>query len=161
MTQGDLFDSIAVERDRLALVRADCKSGTTCRACGQYVRTWRWKFHSTLAVGLIRMVKRHNQGEEWVHVPSIEGRTHCLSRAALWGLVEKHPVNVDKTKRASGLWKATEKGMEFVYARVSIPSHVFVSDDTLLGYDESCLIDIRTALGKKFDYLELMNGDAN
>jgi hypothetical protein len=71
-------------------------------------------------------------------------------------LVEEAPKDpADKAKRTSGKWALTDKGTLWVDSLATVQSHVKIYDGRLLGF-EGEQITIQDALGKDFDYSELM-----
>jgi len=116
-----------------------------------------------MARALIQMVKQYERGNDWIHVPRLEKsmesvKSPCLTQLGRWQLIEKHPgKEVDPARKSSGLWRPTELGIDFVYGRVRIPGHVFVTDGKILARSIE-EIDIWQALRKKFNYQELMDG---
>ncbi len=73
-----------------------------------------------------------------------------------WNLIEQKPKDRgDTTRRDSGLWRPTFKGLDFAHQRCVVPSHVYLYDN-ILQKSEDTQINIVDALGKHFDYRELM-----
>jgi hypothetical protein len=98
------------------------------------------------------------RGTDWVHVPTeIGARSREEGKLAYWGLVEESPDPRDDGGRA-GWWRVTARGKEFVLGRTSIPTYARVFNGRVLGYD-GVHVDIRAALGTKFNYEELMKGE--
>jgi len=64
-----------------------------------------------------------------------------------------------KARSRSGFWKLTESGKAFASAQTKAPSHVFIQSPggRILGFEET-QTTIYSALGKKFNYFELMAG---
>jgi hypothetical protein len=85
-------------------------------------------------------------------------RNRDYAKLALWGLIKQKP-NTDPKKRTSGIWRATSEGASFAWNLLSVPSHVFLASpgNQVLGWEEG-KINVITALGKHFDYEELMKG---
>jgi hypothetical protein len=73
-----------------------------------------------------------------------------------WGLIESSP-NEDPKKRNSGLWRPTEKGVDFAFGRLLIPSHFIGYNNMFIEYHGEH-VGIKTALGEHFSYDELMRG---
>ena len=73
-----------------------------------------------------------------------------------WGLIEEMAKDPgDTTRRTSGLWRPTEKGVQFVQCLLQVPKRVYLYNNEILGWDDQT-VTIRDALGTKFDYAELM-----
>jgi hypothetical protein len=76
---------------------------------------------------------------------------------AHWGLIEEKPKDEKKESRTSALWRPTVRGVRFARNQILIPSHVVLYNNRVEGCSEST-ISIVEALGRKFDYAELMAG---
>jgi len=75
-----------------------------------------------------------------------------------YGLLEKMVgERVDGSKR-NGFYKLTEKGRQFVLKQITVPKTFIIYNGKCEGF-EGREIGIEEALGKKFDYRELMDGD--
>lgn len=90
---------------------------------------------------MIELVKLYNHSQDWIHVHQLRRTPDAgpnLAKAAHWGLIEQAPNN-DKTKRCSGLWKPTPSGIEFVYKRILVASHVFLYNSSVRGFADGIL----------------------
>jgi hypothetical protein len=75
-----------------------------------------------------------------------------------WGLIEEEPVRRDDGGRA-GWWQITDRGEQFVRGTLKVPKYALIFDGRLLRLDETGgYVTITDALGKKFDWTELMTG---
>lgn len=136
------------------------EEGVFCPCCGQYAKTYRRKLNSEMALWLIWLVKQFKlKPDDWVDVKTAPLRGGDYGKLIHWGLAAQC-LNTDKTKRTSGLWKPTEKGIHFSQRRVRVPSHVYLYNNEVLGFRDT-LIDIEEALGERFDYAELMGQHSN
>lgn len=101
---------------------------------------------------------------EWVDVTHYlveEGIIASNSNVALlrhWGLLEAIPdaVRPDGSGRV-GLYRMTQLGFDFVRGQIKIPKYATLYNQELLALSTAELINIRDALGSKFDYDELMS----
>lgn len=148
--------------------------GTVCRCCGQYAKRYRRKLTSGLAYALIYIHRGVKDGGpwmrgDWIHVedhfkagphhgnPAPRGGDYAKLR--YWGLLQKKAVRRDDGSSRGGLWKVTEKGRDFIQGLLlTVPSYAIVYNGICegLGGRE---IRIDRALGRKFDYTELMLGE--
>jgi hypothetical protein len=140
-------------------LRENFEKGTECPCCGQFVKLYKRKFGSVMARTLIRL---YNMPTTYNHVKDIvkgisDTGTNDFSKMKYWGLIEEMP-NDDSGKKNSGYWMITEKGEKFALGQISIPSHAFVYNSMLQGFSNT-QTNIIQALGKKFDYAELMRGE--
>jgi hypothetical protein len=149
-----------------AHVRENWEKGLRCPCCGQWVQRYAYSLHSGMARVLILVyhadkINLMEGGDGWIHVENylvdvgvkIKG-VHGKLRH--WGLLEQKP-NDDPKKHDSGIWRITDKGRQFVEGTILVPKKVLMYNERFLGFDGED-ISIRQALGKRFDYTELMNG---
>ena len=143
----------------------DQNNGVDCPCCGQLVKLYNRKLYSKMALQLIalyRLDRKHPN--QYFHITDIGVQTSVIgggdfAKLKYWGLiVELEKDDADDTKRTSGHWAITQKGRDFVIGKITVPSHVKVFDGRTFGFGEKH-ITIHHALGKKFNYAELM-GDA-
>jgi hypothetical protein len=144
-----------------SLIDANAHSGIECPCCGQFARVYKRKFNAGMARALIWLVTLDDNfpNPEWTDVPKVAPKWLVkiageFAKAAHWGLSEQM-VNDDPKKRCSGLWRPTEKGRNFVYSAITIPTHVYLYDNTVVKFSNE-VTNVHDALGKKFDYGELM-----
>ena len=143
-----------------ATLRNTALKGASCPCCGQLVKVYKRKLHSEMAVFLCRLVRRAGMEYKWVNVRHVlrggeETQKASTDGAYLtrWRLVE--------TKRAkpgepgAGLYRPTELGVRFVMRKIRVPSHIYMFNNTLIGFTDK-LVTIDDALGDKFSYEELM-----
>jgi hypothetical protein len=181
---GDIeLVSIAQAKDWL---RLRAKKGARCPCCKQYVkiykrplgapmarwliwlvRTWKYadkaRYGSTPRFSFDRRFEEGTPNGVWIDVRKSPVRGGDYAKLSHWGLVEEKP-HVPGTKKDngavdtkdSGMWRPTFKGIDFVYKRIEVPSHVILYDNIKLG-ETKTLITIVQALGKKHSYQELMN----
>lgn len=149
----ELLDSL--ERAKREL-RQNFKSGATCPCCGQNVKAYDRKLTGSQAKGLINLARLYVRDHKWHHVSDLEvsGNGGEFAQLRRWLLIEQQ-VNEDTKKRTSGMWKPTQKGMDFVYNKITVPSHCETYNNVTMSFSED-QINIRQALGKRFDYAELM-----
>lgn len=141
----------------------DASNGVDCPCCGQLVKLYSRKLYSQMAKGLIGLYRLdRKKPNRYFHITEIQGVVvggGDFAKLAYWGLiVEQAKDESDDTKRTSGFWAITQKGRDFVNVKITVPSHVKVFDGRTFGFGEKH-ITIQHALGKKFNYAELM-GDA-
>jgi hypothetical protein len=137
----------------------NAQEGAVCPCCSQYVKIYKRKLNSGMARTLVWIV-RSTDSYEWIEVakkaPKYVLRSNEHGKLAHWGLVEQQPSTSAKAKN-SGIWRATPDGIEFVYKKIDVPSHVFLYNNKVLRFSDT-RTTIEEALGKNFDYQELMKG---
>lgn len=143
--------------DARDLLRKDVYEGVKCPLCTQHAQVYRWSLYGTAARVLIKLY-RAGGVIDFVHSNTVKvaGNGGDCTRLAFWGLVEQ-----EKARRAdggrSGFWRVTEGGESFVLNRKPIPKYAYVYNGRVLRI-EGPPVTVYDALGKKFDYSELMQG---
>ena len=147
---------VATVPDAKTWLRGHVDEGALCPCCGQLAKVYRRKLNTVHAHSLVLMWRA--AGMEWQHVPTtVEPITKGGGEAAklrLWGLIEEELERRPDGGR-SGWWRITERGRAFVLGETTVPRFAVLYDNRCLGV-EGERIDIREALGDKFDYGELM-----
>lgn len=160
MQQDDMFgETLAVVRDRM-FVEARLKS-THCPCCDKHVKVYRRKFNSGMAlmtIYLYRVFRDHPNG--WLKVGRYLIKKHGYwpgdhGKLVWWGLMESKPEPVDGGAKTSGLYRMTPKGCDFALNKITVPSHAIEYMSNVESFDGD-QINIAAALGKHFDYYELM-----
>ncbi len=163
--QGGLFDDevrYGKGADRpLPFPYDTMRDGMTCTCCNQFVKLYRRKVNAEQARSLIWLVRFASQERRWINLareaPRFVIENRELPRLWYWGLVEQHR-EVPKGKRTSGLWRPRLPAIGYTHLRLSIPKYALIFDKTLYGF-EGPRLNIKSALGTKFDYYELMRGE--
>lgn len=157
--QGSLFgpparDTLAEARRQVEHGRAD---GVTCPCCGQFAKTYRRKLNSSMAYALLVIARRT---DDWFHLFDFLAKQRVKASDAPslrhWGLIEEKGEGKDDGNPRAGFYRVTELGRAFAGGRASVPRHMLIYNDQLLGFSEE-RIAIREALGDRFDYDELMS----
>ena len=149
--------TIAEEKIRL---RAEVHDGTTCGACGQFVKLYRRSINAGMAAALIRIYRASQDSPStagWVdirEIPNVRGGDYAKLR--FWGLLEQAP----KGDGTAGLWRPTVEGGQFVGCerRVGKYVHVYNGSPVQIDAEAGPYVSITDALGARFDYNELMRG---
>lgn len=135
--------------------------GTRCPCCGHLVKLYKRKLNATMARLLTLVVRRYGITGDWIGVREDLGGVSIgqaggeFAKLAHWGLVEQE-YNDNPDKRTSGRWRPTDDGHAFVYRRLSVPEHVLLLSNEVIGFTDT-EIGIVQALGSRFSYEELMN----
>jgi hypothetical protein len=137
---------------------------TDCPCCNQKVKLYKRPLNSQMAMWLIALVKAYRaQGRKgWIAVtdePFKSARGGDYAKLQHWGLIEQCP-NDDPKKRTSGLWRPTNEGILFADNKTLVASHVHIYNNTVMGWSQE-MIAITDALGKKFDYREVISAALN
>ena len=154
------FETLQEAKEHL---RENWEKGTDCPCCGQFVKLYKRKLNSSMAYVLILMMNRENRFDEdgWVHVEKyLKSMKTAVSlrgdyaKLRYWQLIEQME-NTDTSKKDSGFWRITERGVKFAKGDIALPKRVNLYNGKIVGWDEDHS-DIKEALGDKFDYAELM-----
>lgn len=153
--RSDLTHSDAVRQVTMCLEG----DGGECPCCGQNLKVYRRKLNANMARFLIRLVRRFKETQDWVKYTDIrtDGEGRDYSYITKWGLAITAPATRSQDKKDSGLWKPTEKGIKFAQRLLKVPSHVFLYDNKVIGWEQDP-VDVQGALGSKWSWQELMNG---
>lgn len=137
------------------------KKGVDCPACDRLVKIYDRKINGGIVMNLFPMYRFNLENpQDFLHVYSAikadQGMNMEYSKLAWWNLIEKMAGKPeDKAKKSSGMWRITPKGIAFLRGQITIPERVSIYDNRIVGYSENH-VNVREALGNKFDYEELM-----
>lgn len=135
-------------------LRANWEKGVNCPCCSQFVKKWRQPLHAGQAVWLINLVREYELTPEWMDVKILATKTGMrggdYAKLRYWGLVESQE-KTDESKRASGRWRPTSKGITFAHGNTVLPKAVYTYDRKVLGFSDD-QVTIQEVLGDKFDY---------
>ena len=154
--QGQLFfDQAAVAADFMHRLKAG--EHFPCPTCTRHAQLYRRLFHASMAAQLIRLYSLGG-AHEYVHASRLilKGVSGAgdFSKAKYWGLIHSG-INTDPHTKTSGQWMLSRDGVAFVLGNLRIPREVMIFDDKIYGVSER-EITIREALGKRYNYNELM-----
>jgi hypothetical protein len=148
-------------------VRIRLDEGVQCPCCGQHAQRYYRTLNSGMARWLIVLGKLTALKDEWAstaqviqHAARLQsfgsslGSGESPSLLPCWGLIESQP-NDDPKKKASGLWRPTERGRAFAAGMITVPKTAVVYNNKLERL-EGVMITIKEALGSKFSYEDLM-----
>lgn len=150
------FSDFALLGEARKWLRAEAAAGgAKCPCCTQFTKVYRRPLNSGMARSLIRMYRA--AGTDWQHVPTTtSGGSREEGKLRYWRLVEEDRREREDGGRA-GWWRVTNAGRAFVLGQFQVPKHAIIFDARCLRLDSTDgLITIREALGKKFNYAELM-----
>jgi hypothetical protein len=149
------FETMQEAKDYL---RTNLQKGANCPCCGQYVKLYKRKLNSGMAYALVKIYRF--QYDNWFHINDLLEKKIALAqlempRLQYWRLVERKDNEDDPTKKHSGVWRLTDRGIAFVEGMIYVKKHVYVFNSKCYGFSEE-ETTIQEALGDKFDYEELM-----
>ena len=132
--------------------------GVHCPCCGQMAKVYARHIDSGMARSLILMWRAARF--DWQHIPTTVGPTRSRQegKLAYWDLITEAGDITREDGGRAGWWRVTQKGETFVRGKLWVPYTAYVysgKKDKVLRI-EGKPWGIKDALGKKFDYEELM-----
>jgi hypothetical protein len=164
---GEPLDAVTLSYARQWLT-AHVQDGASCPCCTQFAKVYARTITSSMAYALVMIYKRPvTEGEsEYFHVPDYLSRVCKLgpttrggdwAKLVAWGLLEEREGVRDDGSSRTGFYKITDLGKSVARGEVAVPKHALIYNGTLLRLDDTKSVTISEALGKKFDYSELMS----
>jgi len=152
------------EAREIVMDKAREPGGTVCLCCSKHVQVYHRKFNSRMA-SILMAIFREFEAHPGKY---LEVGNYCAKKKGmiagehgklvLWGLLEKKPGDENnRGAKTHGLYRMTQRGFDFVYNRISIPSHVYEYNNVAESFEGE--IRIAESLGESFNYPELMNQD--
>ena len=152
-------DTLRAAREALFGAVFESGKGVDCPCCGRRVQRYKRHINSAMAATLIWTCREFFRTQDWVPVardgPRLAIKNREYARLRHWGLIEAKP-NADPKKRDSGFWKPTSAAYTYIRREARLPKTKYVFKNTVLGESEETA-DVVEALGKNFDYAELMD----
>ncbi len=130
-----------------------------CPLCGRHAQVYDRRLRGTLVADLTTLYKldKRHPGK-WFHASdfvSWAGRDYNIMR--WWELIESSEESALPTTQSKGLWRITLAGKAFVEGNMVVASNRLDLFGECIGVSpKSKLINIREALGTKFNLEELM-----
>lgn len=134
--------------------------GANCPACDRFVKIYKRNLNAGIVVNLFGFMSADIKARgQYIHVyEMMKGGDSFFNmeyaKLGWWKFIEKMP-HTEGVKKSSGFWRITEKGRSFTKNMSSVESTAHIYDDRVVGFSGE-QVNIRTALGKKFDYQMLM-----
>ena len=133
--------------------------GGHCPCCDRWGKIYPRSLNETMARSLVWLA-HHSTNGDWVDVPKRAPRwlvrSNQLPTLRWWGLVERLDTE-DKTKKHSGLWRATQRGILFAQNRLQVPKKVYTYNAEVEGFSEE-LVTIKDCV-ERFDYSAVMESN--
>lgn len=139
----------------------DIMAGYTCPCCSQFVKAYKRTINSSMAMVLVMMNRVGKKGffhiENWLKEighPEWRADYHKLR---WWKLIEAKVETRDDGSKRNGHYKITGQGIAFAEGKLTVPKFAIIFNNQLQNF-EGEEINIHQALGKRFNYDELMRG---
>lgn len=140
-------------------LRDNWEEGIVCPCCGQDVKLYKRRIYKSMAICLIKLYKLTVQGNTnfYFHVSEFDATGGDFAKLSYWGLIKEKINQPGQKGRTSGYWLITNLGTAYVKNLVGVERFAKIFDGRLVGF-EGEQVKIREALGKTFDYEEMMRG---
>lgn len=134
------------------------EKGYTCSHCGSYVKLYRRSMNSNMAVALLTLYRY--APNIFVKVEDLllkhnRGRCGDFSYLKWYNLIEPQKGQRSDGSGRNGYYRITAFGMLFCESKATVSSKFIIMHNSLKGFGGE-EITIKDALGKKFNYNELM-----
>jgi len=142
---------ITIEEAKVIL-RERIEKGADCPCCNQFVKKYKRKLNSGMAITLARIYQHHRQ--EFIDVKDFL-RLHKFTNSHDWTLL-KHWKFL-KTDADGRKWQITDVGVFWLLTEnAKTWSHISMYNNKFMGFSKET-ITFKKALSNHFDYDELMN----
>ena len=129
--------------------------GIHCPTSDQLAKEYKRNLSSNSAKFLISLVQEFEKTNQWVHYKKCNFSSRDYPALAYWGLAETK-IDPKRKTRTNGMWRPTQKGIDFVKGKLKIARYVYTFNGKVTGHDEKEMINISSALGQHFNYHEIM-----
>jgi predicted transcriptional regulator len=101
-------------------LRANFDKGVSCPCCNQFVKLYKRKLNSGMAMALIHIYKQGN----WINVKDYMRKNslpnnHDWTLLRYWGLIEES-TKTEEGKKTNGVWRITQKGVKFIEKKINV-----------------------------------------
>ena len=148
-----------IEQARLYL-RENLNTGTTCPCCKQMVKLYKRKITGVTAAGLTILYRNNKRVGfmQYVSVPELltDKKYTDVTKLYYWDLIEPLRSSREDGSKRVGMWRMTQKGIDFVEGKIAVDKNVFVYNNKVYRRSEE-KATIRDCFGLKFNYEELMS----
>jgi len=158
LEQTELFsDTLQQAKQEL---RDNWDKGTSCKCCGQFVKLYKRKLNSGMAVILIRLYKESLISDRWINVKDFLRvnsfkNNHDWTLLKYWGFIKQNDQKSNGKTKSLGEWKITDKGKDFVLNKITTHKRIHIYNKMYMGVDIE-QTNIIECLGNHFNYNELM-----
>ncbi len=132
--------------------------GAPCPCCSKRAHRDKRTLNRTMASALCWLVQQwEGQGNVgWIDVPKRgpQWMTTSNQHSTLrwWGLIERRENSGDPTKKHTGHWRPTKRGVDFIRGLLTVPGAVFSYLGVPLQFDTTKMVTLDDVLGVDFDY---------
>ena len=151
---GDYPDGSWTLQDARAWLREQRQEGVRCPCCTQLAKIYKRPINAGMAVSIIKMYRSSRL--QYQHIPTtVGGKSREEGKLRYWRLIEEELEVRREDGGRAGWWRVTPKGEQWIHNQILVPKYAYIFDARLLELGGPPT-SIRTALGTKFNYEELM-----
>lgn len=135
--------------------------GCRCKECGRLIKRYRRSVNCNMAYALMLLYK--SGVRDWVKVETWlinHGHQRCgdFSKLVFFGLLEKKEENRKDGSPRNGYYRLNGRSILFCEEKLKVRKTAVIFNGNFEGF-EGKEIGIREALGKNFNYQQLMDGN--
>jgi len=142
-------------------LRDNWEKGTTCPCCHQRVQLYSRKLTSSMVYGLWLVRNTIYSNDGYFHAENLFKNITCPSsvrgdfpKLRFWGFIEQKMPNVSEVSTSNGVYKITDKGLEFLKGEMLVPDAVLIYNNKFIGFSDK-QTNLAGALKNKFNVNEL------
>lgn len=134
-------------------IRKNINGGVICACCEQVIRITKSTPTKKAISSLCNLVMQFQKNQTPLHITKfyVDIKDRNFPWLVWWELV-KRVDNIDETKRTSGIYYPTQKGIDFVFNKIKIHKYVNRLMGNIIGYDEPLIGIHDVLLNKKGEY---------
>jgi hypothetical protein len=151
---------VTVEEARAWLDRYWEQKDVFCPCCDQQVYLYPRKLNVNMAIFLRTLVRKSAaQGGAWVRYDQCRYKGRDYAYLKDWGLAITNREEAERRKKShTGDWLPTQRGIDFVNNRITVPSHMWFYNKQCYGVTRDAKqVSIQEALGEHFDLTEMQH----
>lgn len=99
-----------------------------------------------VAAGTVRQKLIHTRGGDY-------------AKARWWGLIEQSEDEREDGSDRAGMWRITERGIDFLLGQVRVPKYVLIYNNQLLADQPPCEMMGVYDVAKQFDFRSIMDAE--
>ena len=139
------------------------KDGVICKACDSFCKVYTRSISYGMARSIIRLYAARRQ--ELTHTPSFLSKFYPegadFTKLEWWGLIEKPNLVRDDGSKRVGMWRVTNKGVQFAKNKINVWNKLLEYHSEVIGTPKEAkkvvVIDLINPANKEFfDYTEIM-----
>jgi hypothetical protein len=132
----DYFTTLAESKEWL---QKNVRNGVICPCCDRFDKIYNYSLPLSSVKALTRLGKISRMNTDYVahYTEFNNNKSQTFVKFQYINLVFQPETDEGSTKKTSGNWSITEKGIDFIQGRISIPSHLIIYHNELIGVSET------------------------